>query len=70
MTDRPGIIAALISNAFATAERWLRHAQCSVRHSKNAFEIDRLSAAVSSGFARGKVRKAPTSNETKEKKTH
>ena len=39
----------------------------------NAFleaEIDRLSAAVSSGFARGKVRKAPTSNETKEKKTH
>jgi hypothetical protein len=30
----------------------------------NAFleaEIDRLSAAVSSGFARGKVRKAPTS---------
>jgi hypothetical protein len=39
----------------------------------NAFleaEIDRLSAAVSSGFARGKVRKALTSNETKEKKTH
>ena len=39
----------------------------------NAFleaEIDRLSAAVSSGFARGKVRKAPTSNETQEKKTH
>jgi hypothetical protein len=37
----------------------------------NAFleaEIDRLSAAVSSGFARGKVRKAPT-KETKEKKT-
>jgi hypothetical protein len=33
-------------------------------------EIDRLSAAVSSGFARGKVRKAPTSKETKEKKTH
>ena len=26
--------------------------------------------AVSSGFARGKVRKAPTSKETKEKKTH
>ena len=39
----------------------------------NAFleaEIDRLSAAVSSGFARGKVRKAPTPKETKEKKTH
>jgi hypothetical protein len=39
----------------------------------NAFleaEIDRLSAAVSSGFARGKVREAPTSKETKEKKTH
>jgi hypothetical protein len=39
----------------------------------NAFleaEIGRLSAAVSSGFARGKVRKAPTSKETKEKKTH
>ena len=39
----------------------------------NAFleaEIDRLSAAVSSGFARGKVRKAPTSKETKEKKMH
>ena len=39
----------------------------------NAFleaEIDRLSAAVSSGFARGKVRKAPTSKETKGKKTH
>jgi hypothetical protein len=39
----------------------------------NAFleaEIDRLSTAVSSGFARGKVRKAPTSKETKEKKTH
>jgi hypothetical protein len=39
----------------------------------NAFleaEIDHLSAAVSSGFARGKVRKAPTSNATKEKKTH
>jgi hypothetical protein len=33
-------------------------------------EIDRLSAAVSSGFARGKVRKAPTSKEIKEKKTH
>jgi hypothetical protein len=39
----------------------------------NAFleaEIDRLSAAVSSGFARGKVRKAPTPKEAKEKKTH
>ena len=39
----------------------------------NAFleaEIDRLSTAVSSGFARGKVRKAPTSKEIKEKKTH
>jgi hypothetical protein len=38
----------------------------------NAFleaEIDGLSAAVSSGFARGKVRKAPTSKEAKEKKT-
>jgi hypothetical protein len=38
----------------------------------NAFleaEIDRLSTAVSSGFARGKVRKAPTSKETREKKT-
>ena len=38
----------------------------------NAFleaEIDRLSAAVSSGFARGKVRKTPTSKVTKEKKT-
>src|SRR3984957_10340070 len=33
-------------------------------------EIDRLSTAVSSGFARGKVRKAPTSKEIKEKKTH
>jgi hypothetical protein len=33
-------------------------------------EIDRLSAAVSSGFARGKVGKAPTSKEIKEKKTH
>ena len=32
--------------------------------------IDRLSAAVSSGFARGKVGKAPTSKEIKEKKTH
>ena len=32
--------------------------------------IDRLSAGVSSGFARGKVRKAPTSKEIKEKKTH
>jgi hypothetical protein len=39
----------------------------------NAFleaEIDRLSTAVSSGFARVKVREAPTSKETKEKKTH
>ena len=39
----------------------------------NAFlkaEIDRLSAAVSSGFERGMVRKAPTSKEIKEKKTH
>ena len=39
----------------------------------NAFleaEIDRLSTAVSSGFARGKVGKAPTSKEVKEKKTH
>jgi hypothetical protein len=39
----------------------------------NAFledEIDRLSTAVSSGFARGKVRKAPTSKDTKQKKTH
>jgi hypothetical protein len=39
----------------------------------NAFleaEIDRLSAAVSSGFARGKVRKAHTSKEAKEKKMH
>ena len=39
----------------------------------NAFleaEIDRLSAAVSSGFARGKVRKAPTSKKAKENKTH
>ena len=38
----------------------------------NAFpeaEIDRLSAAVSSGFARGKVRKAPKPKEGKEKKT-
>ena len=38
----------------------------------NAFpeaEIDRLSAAVSSGFARGKVRKAPTSKKAKENKT-
>jgi hypothetical protein len=37
----------------------------------NAFleaEIDRLSAAVASGFARGKVRRAPTSKEAKEKK--
>jgi hypothetical protein len=37
----------------------------------NAFleaEIDRLSAAVSSGFARGKVRKALTSNELRRKR--
>ena len=39
----------------------------------NAFleaEVDRLSAAVSSGFARGKVRKAATSKKAKENKTH
>ena len=39
----------------------------------NAFleaEIDRLSTAVSSGFARGKVRKTPTSKKAKENKTH
>ena len=39
----------------------------------NAFleaEIDRLSAAVSSGFARGKIRKAPAAKAAKEKKTH
>jgi hypothetical protein len=39
----------------------------------NAFleaEVDRLSAAVSSGFTRGKVRKAPTSKKAKENKTH
>ena len=39
----------------------------------NAFpeaEIDRLSAAVSSGFARGKVRKAPRPKEAKEKNKH
>jgi hypothetical protein len=39
----------------------------------NAFleaEIDRLSAAVSSGFARGKVRKAPRPRKCKEKNTH
>ena len=39
----------------------------------NAFleaEVDRLSAAVSSGFERGKVRKAPTSKKAKENKTH
>jgi hypothetical protein len=38
----------------------------------NAFleaEIDRLSAAVSSGFARGKVKKAPKPKEGKEKST-
>ena len=45
------------------------HAFCHSRSFLEA-EIDRLSAAVSSGFARGKVRKAPTSKETKEKKTH
>jgi hypothetical protein len=33
-------------------------------------EIDRLSAAVSSGFARGKVRKAPRPKEGKKKNTH
>ena len=39
----------------------------------NAFleaEIDRLSAAVSSGFARGKVGKAPRPKEGKETNTH
>jgi hypothetical protein len=39
----------------------------------NAFseaEIDRLSAAVSSGFAGGNVRKAPRPKEGKEKNTH
>jgi hypothetical protein len=39
----------------------------------NAFleaEIDRLSAAVSSGFVRGKVRKAPKPKAGKEKNTH
>jgi hypothetical protein len=39
----------------------------------NAFpdaEIDRLSAAVLSGLARGKVRKAPKPKEGKEKNTH
>ena len=39
----------------------------------NAFpeaEIDRFSAAVSSGFARGKVRKARLPKEAKEKNTH
>jgi hypothetical protein len=39
----------------------------------NAFleaEIDRLSAAVSPGFARGKVRKARLPKEAKEKNTH
>ena len=38
----------------------------------NAFleaEVDRLSAAVSSGFARGKVRKAPKSKKAEEKET-
>ena len=37
----------------------------------NAFleaEIDRLSAALSSGFARGKVRKGPTLKKAKENK--
>jgi hypothetical protein len=33
-------------------------------------EIDRLSAAVSSGFTLGKVRKAPKPKEGKEKNTH
>jgi hypothetical protein len=32
--------------------------------------LDRLSTAVSSGFARGKVRKAPLPKEAKEKNTH
>src|SRR3954452_19475293 len=32
-------------------------------------EVDRLTAAVSSGFARGKVRRAPTSKKAKENKT-
>ena len=39
----------------------------------NAFleaEVDRLSAAVSSGFARGKVRRAPTLKKAKGNKTH
>ena len=39
----------------------------------NAFletEIDRLSPGVSSGFARGKVRKARLPKEAKEKNTH
>ncbi len=39
----------------------------------NAFletEFDSLCAAVPSGFARGKVRKAPTSKKAKENKTH
>jgi hypothetical protein len=39
----------------------------------NAFpeaEIDRLSAAVSSDFARGKVRKSAPPKEAKEKNTH
>jgi hypothetical protein len=46
---------------------------CEITLLTNAFleaEIDRLSAAVSSGFARGKVRKAHTSKEAKEKKMH
>ena len=33
-------------------------------------EIDRLSAAVSFGFARGKVRKAPWPKEGTKKNTH
>jgi hypothetical protein len=39
----------------------------------NAFlkaEIDRLSAALLSGFARGKVRNVPRPKEAKEKNTH
>ena len=39
----------------------------------NAFleaEVDRLSAAVSSGLRVAKVRKAPTSKKAKENKTH
>ena len=54
--------------AVATPSRSLR-----ITLIANAFleaEVDRLFAAVSSGFTRGKVRKAPTSKETKGKKTH